>query len=346
MRVNGWGERARSLCLGGGAALLWVVAALAPPAQGAEITPFRTVNLSPIVQIFGLPAIGTATVLPKGGGEASLVFDAANNFAIDETPRDQIVLDGETYRLALGLRYGIARGIEGGIELPFVFHSGGELDGFVEWFHDSFGFGTGGRDQVPEGRLLYTYTRDGVQQFRVDHPNGGIGDIRLTAGIRLYDDESAAPRALALRAALKLPTGNSAKLRGSGSVDGSLWLTGSDDYRLGNWGHATVFAAAGGTVMSKGDVLEGQQKSVAAFGSIGAGWSPFDWFALKVQTNWHTPLYRGSSLRELDADTLQIIGGGTIAFPTGTALDLGVSEDLNIKTSPDVAFHLALTQRF
>lgn len=346
MRANRWADRVKILRRGAGAVVFSAAVALATLAQGAEITPFRTVNLSPIVQIFGVPAIGTARLLPKGGGEASLVFDAANNFAIDQNQREQVVLDGETYRLALGLRYGIARGIEGGIEIPFVFHSGGELDGFVEWFHDSFGFGTGGRDQAPEGRLLYAYSRDGVQQVRVDHPNGGIGDIRLSAGIRLYDDESAAPRALALRAALKLPTGNSGKLRGSGSVDGSLWLTGSDDYRLGGWGHATLFAAAGGTVMSKGDVLEGQQKSVAAFGSFGAGWSPFDWFALKVQTNWHSSLYRGSSLRELDADTLQIIGGGTIAFPTGTALDLGVSEDLNVKTSPDVAFHLALTQRF
>ncbi|AJE02325.1 DUF3187 family protein [Geobacter pickeringii] len=331
---------------GAGAVAFSAVFALSTLAHGAEITPFRTVNMSPVVQIFGLPAIGTARLLPKGGGEASLVFDAANNFAIDQTQREQVVLDGETYRLALGLRYGIAKGIEGGIEVPFIFHSGGELDGFVEWFHSSFGFDTGGRDQVPEGRLLYTYSRDGVQQFRVDHPNGGIGDIRLTTGIRLYDDESAAPRALALRAALKLPTGNSGKLRGSGSVDGSLWLTGSDDYRLGGWGHATIFAAAGGMVMSKGDVLKDQQKSVAAFGSLGAGWSPFDWFALKVQTNWHSSLYRGSTLRELDFDTLQIIGGGTIAFPTGTALDLGVSEDLNVKTSPDVVFHLALTQRF
>lgn len=330
------------------AAGLLLLAALAAGtgARGAEITPFRTVNLSPHVQIFGLPAVGPARILSPRRGEASFVFDAANSFAIDETNQERIVLDGETYRIALGLRYGLADGIEAGIEVPFIVHSGGELDGFIDWFHDAFGFAAGGRDGVEEGRLRYSYTRDGRDHFRVEDSSGGIGDLRLTGGIRLYDDRSEARRAVALRGAVKIPTGDSSELRGSGSVDVSLWLTASDDYRLGNWGHATLFAAAGGMVMSDGDVLEDQQRNLAGFGTIGIGWSPFEWLALKVQGNWHSALYRGSRLRELENDSLQIISGGTIAFSKNTTLDLGVSEDASVKTSPDVAFHLALTQRF
>lgn len=326
--------------------LFFATAVAGADARGAEITPFRTVNMQPHIQIFGLPAVEPAHLLPPRSGEASLVFDAANNFAIDENSRERVVLDGETYRIAVGLRYGITDGIEAGVEVPFVVHSGGELDGFVEWFHDTFGFAAGGRDGVTDGGLHYSYTRDGRDRFRVENGTGGLGDIRLTGGVRLYDNRSGARRAVALRGAVKLPTGDSEQLRGSGSVDVSLWLTASDDYRLGNWGHATLFAAAGGMAMSDGEVLKDQQRNLAGFGTLGIGWSPFPWLALKVQGNWHSALYRGSTLRELDSDTLQIISGGTIDFSKNTALDLGVSEDLSVKTSPDVAFHLALTQRF
>jgi hypothetical protein len=38
--------------------------------------------------------------------------------------------------------------------------------------------------------------------------------------------------------------------------------------------------------------------------------------------------------------------GGTLHFSERTALDLGVAEDLIIKTSPDVVFHFSLRHRF
>jgi hypothetical protein len=311
-----------------------------------EITPFRTGNLSPLAQIHGLPAPDSAHILPRHGAEATFSADLANNLATDESGSDAVVLDGETYRFALDLRYGFADGMEGGIEIPVVTHAGGVLDDFVEWFHSAFGFGSGGRELFPRDRLLYLYQRDGSERLRLEDEGAGIGDIHLTGGLRLYDDRAGAPRAVALRGALKLPTGDSGRLRGSGGVDFSLWLAASDDYRLGNWGHLTLFSNAGGTVMGKGTVLKDQQRSLAGFGSLGFGWSPADWIAFKVQTLWHSSLYRGSALRELSNGSLVITSGGTLALAERTTLDIGVSEDLSVKTAPDVVFHFALRQRF
>lgn len=329
-----------------GALAVLAAVLLGAPAQGMEITPFRTGDMSPLAQIHGLPVPDSARILPRHGAEATLSTDLANNFAIDESERDAVAFDGETYRLALDLRYGFAEGVEGGIEIPAVAHAGGFLDDFVEWFHSVFGFTTGGRDEFPRDRLLYLYRRDGSERLRMEDGGAGIGDIRLTGGVRLYDDQAEAPRALALRGALKLPTGATDRLRGSGGFDFSLWLAASDDYRLGSWGHLTLFANAGGTVMGDGKVLKDQQRNLAGFGTLGFGWSPADWIAFKVQTLWHSPLYQGSGLRELANGSLVITSGGTLALAERTTLDIGVSEDLSVKTSPDVVFHFALRRRF
>ncbi len=69
------------------------------------------------------------------------------------------------------------------------------------------------------------------------------------------------------------------------------------------------------------------------------------WIALKAQVSGHTPFYQ-SDLRELGKDALQLIVGGTLAFSPQTSLDIGVSEDIIVRTSPDVAFHLALKRLF
>jgi len=65
-----------------------------------------------------------------------------------------------------------------------------------------------------------------------------------------------------------------------------------------------------------------------------------------VQGNAHTAFFKNSELRELSSASIQLLLGGTIAFTDNVSLDLGVSEDVIVNTSPDVAFHFALRSRF
>jgi hypothetical protein len=48
----------------------------------------------------------------------------------------------------------------------------------------------------------------------------------------------------------------------------------------------------------------------------------------------------------VNAASAQLIIGGTIAFSDKTTLDIGVVEDIIVKTAPDVVFHFALSRRF
>jgi len=161
-----------------------------------------------------------------------VTLDHSSNYVEDSNSREQILLDGETTRMTLGGRYGLSKSVELGVEIPYIVHSGGFLDGFIINYHDSFGFPQGGRDQAPRNRLLYRYSLDGVEKLKIDSSGNGLGDIGLTAGLQIYHDAQEYPRAVALRASVKLPTGDSASLHGSGSTDFSFLITASDDYKL------------------------------------------------------------------------------------------------------------------
>ena len=321
---------------------IWILPCALP---AVEITPFYTQNQSPLVLIFGLPSIGDASVVSQRQFDARLMVDLANNYVKDSNSRESILLDGESTRIAMDVRYGLARGFEFGVEIPYIILGGGFLDSFIEGYHTAFGFPQGGRDQAPRNRLLYDYQRDGNQRLKIDSSSSGPGDIRLNGGWQLVQGENKPERAVALRTSLKLPTGDSGKLHGSGSTDLAVWITAGDDWKL-SVGHFTLFGAAGMMGMTDGKVLQGQQRNWVGFGALGAGWSPRRWIAFKVQTNAHTSFYRDSELREVNAASVQLIMGGTIGFSDKTTLDIGVAEDLIVSTAPDVVFHFALRRRF
>lgn len=328
--------------------LLLALLCCCTPALAAdmEITPFRTTNQSPLVQIFGLPAESAATLTPSGRLKFSLTQDVASNFTVSTSANEQITLDGESYRWTLATRYGINDRFEVGADIPYMLYGGGFLDSFIIDWHNTFGLPQGGRDAASKNKLNISYRKNGVQRLSMNRSGSGIGDIGLNAAMKLYDiQNSDSHTALAVRTSLKLATGDSASLRGSGSTDFTLSLCGSmNDFT--EWGSLGLYGSLGGMAMTGGDVLRDQQNNLAGFGSAGIGWGPAQWISFKLQLNGHTPLYHGSSLAELSKSSLMLVIGGALRFPGNYLLDIGVSEDVAVATAPDVAFHLGLSRQF
>lgn len=327
------------------AAMGWGILLLPLFLPAAEITPFYTQNQSPVIQVFGLPSIEEPCLVPARKAGLRLIVDHANNFTNDQTPRESILLDGESTRISLDARYGISKNFEVGLAIPYLIEGGGFMDGFIDWYHDTFGFADAGRGQAPKNRLLYQYQKDRRVLLQVDKPSHGIGDLQLLGGLQLYRSASKPSRAISLRTSLKLPTGDSRQLHGSGSTDLSLWITAGEDFRPGI-GHMTLFGAGGLMGMTEGDVLKDQQRNWVGFGVLGLGWSPARWIAFKIQANGHTSFYKDSELEQLNGNPVQLTLGGTLAFSENIHLDLGVTEDLLTRSSPDVVFHLALRGTF
>lgn len=315
-------------------------------ADANELAPFDSVNQSPLISIFGLPGVGNFIILEPGRTELGLNAILSSNYTKNDGVRDAIILDGETTRFTLRVRYGLAPRFEVGLKIPYITQSGGFLDGSIESYHGAFGFPQGGRDLAPRSRLFYYYRRDGVDRIRVDTSGAGVGDLALTGAWQLYQSGSTEKKALAINVSLKLPTGDSDQLLGSGSKDIALWLTGGSEslFAFGKW---TTYGAVGMLYLTEGKVLTDQQKNWAGFGSLGLGWqTPLSWLALKVQADAHTPLYSESELREIGAHSVQLIAGGTLNLSGTTSLDIGVGEDIAVGTAPDVSFYLTLRSRF
>ena len=208
-----------------------------------------------------------------------------------------------------------------GIEVPYLFQGGGFLDSFVVNWHNTFWLPQGGRDNAPNGRLLYSYRKDGIQKLLMNRSGSGIGDISLTGGVSLYDVRSSGGHdRVSLKGAVKLPTGDSPYLRGSGGTDAMLQLCGSMN-SSSDWGSVGVYGSIGALAMSRGDVLRDQHNPLAGVGTFGVGWGPASWISFKAQLNGTTPLYRNSTLDELSKSPLVMIFGGALRFPGEYLLD-------------------------
>ncbi|NOX24569.1 MAG: DUF3187 family protein, partial [Deltaproteobacteria bacterium] len=190
-----------------------------------EIVPFDSGNQSPLVSIYGLPGPGNYLLLPTGSTQAGINTAIASNFAVDQNANENIILDGETTRFTLNVRHAFAHGLELGLKVPYIIQGGGFLDDFIKDYHRTFGMPQGGRDEAPSNRLLYRYRRNGTKRLLLDSSGSGIGDVQITAALQLYKDRKTS-RGLSVNIDLKLPTGDSDALRGSGGTDLSAWLTG------------------------------------------------------------------------------------------------------------------------
>jgi len=312
-------------------------------AHGVEIHPFYSTHFSPLVQAFGLPRAEDGQIAPPGTTLTRLVVEAANSYHSGVSTRQSSALDGETWRTTLALRYGFGSRFEGGVDVPVVHHSGGVLDGFIDSFHQAIGDPKNDGKGNPQDQLHYVYRRDGATVIQVRDDTTSFGDVALSGAWRLPSTEPP-ERSLALRATLKLPTGKEASLAGSGGTEGSLRLAVRDAKTLERW-NMTLFASAGALYIGSNTFVGELRCPLAGFGTIGAGWSPASWMAVKLQADGNTGLSREPEFKPLGW-SVHLMGGFTFALPGGVDMDLGIDENILREMAPDVGFHLGFRKRF
>ncbi len=322
-----------------------MAALLSLPAMAIELTPFYSRNMNPLVQIYGLPPAEPASLLDKGHFSARLTLDLSINYTGARNARESVAFDGETYRSTLALNYGVSDHLEVGLDLPYVSHSGGNFDGFMDDFHDFFGLQDKNRSEHSHDQLNYSYTRDSERLVSVNDECSGLGDLRLSAGWLLLSDSDLSPSTISVRFSLKLPTGDSDKLFGSGSTDLALSLNGQYEFAQGPSRIAT-YISLGILGMTNGQVLKDQRSNLAGFGTLGFGWAATNWLALKLQLDGNTTMYRNSELDQVNSSSVELATGGSLQLAERTTLDLSVIQDLIFRASPDAVFHLSLRKVF
>ena len=325
---------------------LIVLSGAVSPACGMEITPFSIANLSPLALSSGIPSETGSNLLKTGRLQLALSQDLASNYTRSSTATEQLLLDGELYRTNIALRYGVYPRLELGLELPLIMHGGGFMDNIITDWHSFWGLPQGGRDTAPDNLLRYRYTKDGVTRLNKSNATTGIGDISLQAAVQLHENRTPESHtSVALRSQLKLPTGDSTTMAGSGSTDLSLFLAGGVNQTT-SFGTAGIFGSIGGIARTTGNLLPEQQNHAIGFTTAGFGLSPLEWLSFKLQLNLTSPLYTTSNLTELSGTTAMLTIGSTIQLPQKLQLDLAFAEDIAVATAPDVTFHIRLSRQF
>ncbi|MBL6689289.1 MAG: DUF3187 family protein [Pseudomonadales bacterium] len=316
--------------------------ALGPATTYADLfEPFSTSNLNPFVQMYGVPATRSAHQAADGDFNWHLQTEVANNFTDGLGNTESISLDGETSRTTLSLRYGLTERWELALDAPYIRHDGGFMDSFIEDWHGWFGLPNGGRENVQDDQLAYLYVLDGVTRVDLRDSVSGIGDVRLSVGYLLGEEED---KSWSVRAGVKLPTGEADDLTGSDSTDVymSLHLSDGSLFSHEDW---YFHGSLGLMVPGDGDIIEEKQEDYVVFGSTTVAWHTFKRVALKAQLDFHSALY-DSELKELDEFAVQLVLGGSVTLGKNLLLDISVSEDIVTDASPDVVFQLGLRSRF
>jgi len=311
--------------------LLLLSATASAEDQADAVFPLR--NQNPFIQIFGLPPFQTATLTKPGTLDYSFSLDIVNDSDATDRIVESVVIDGESYIATLSMRRRVAEWLELGIDVPFISHTGGFLDSGIEGWHDLLGLSNSKRGG-PSDRLLFMYENGGISDFELSSSASGIGDIQLAAAVPLG-------QSFAIRASVKLPSGDAQKLTGSGATDVSLGLYGARtsmllERSLGLSGFAGVL------LLGEGDVLAELQQRSVPYGGIAARWQATDRFGLAAQV-YAQGAYYESELSGLGTNTVQL-GIGVDFRPAKRDLlfKLAVVEDIASGAAPDFALHLSI----
>ena len=129
-------------------------------------------------------------------------------------------LDMEITELNFMFRKNIKDFIELGIDVPVISFNSGFIDGFLNGYHNAFGFPDYGRSNRPDNEFLYEVKRKGDIVVRGENGYSGIGDIKLTTKKPLLKGDPA----ISVKGDMEIPTGDAKTGFGNGGIDAGIAL--------------------------------------------------------------------------------------------------------------------------
>jgi hypothetical protein len=259
--------------------------------------------------------------LPAGqwGGGLRLLY--ASQLLLGDTAALHLDVDLESAHLVGTVRAGLGAGAEVRLVVPLLHDWGGFLDRPIEWVERNLGATNPWR--FFPGRVNDT------ARFRLGPPGGGgldrrgglaLGDLQLGVKAELLAQRGAIP-ALALRAAVKAPTGR--PTFGSGTTDVGAGLLAAWD--LAPWAvHLALDGAAPlGAARVAGVPARPFWSAQAALAAAAS-----ERLAFHLQLSGHQSPLRGSGISQIDEPTFYLLLGATAALPRGLALEVGVVENV------------------
>lgn len=304
-----------------------LLACLTSPLASAQ--GFESFNQSSFARVAALPPLGQGAVVPRGESVNSATLDWSNEIFLRNGAGESLLLDGETQRLAMRYRGGIAPlvglALDWSLEVPVLFTGGGVLDSAIENWHRTFGQPNSNRGDLPRDNYRIRYVRNGVTLVDRSKGTSGLGDIRLGLGLAL------SPR-WTLRGLAQLPTGDDDRLTG-GHYGGALWL----DYSLplSESRRAALLLSGGLSAQSTNGPLGDIQQPVTGVAGVVLVLPIYGALDGVVQVNAHSKLYKDSNLGALSRASAPLNFGLRLPYQR-FVFDVAVVEDASVNASPDL----------
>jgi len=293
----------------------------------------------PITGLFGLPVVASR---PVQSHELLLSLEHSNQFMGGNSTRESLLLDGETSLLTLHHKQRFGSCVQLEAVVPFIQHSGGTFDSAIDDWHRVLGLPDAQRSEAPFDVLSYRYSDENGDVFNLDRAESGIGDIQLSLQRFLGCFATADSTALEsiARVGIKIPTGSSSELRGSGAFDAYIdWQSPV----FTNGGRLRGGFAIGALLAGQSDLFS-NQNSIIGYGSFGAQFMFSSRVRLLMQMDWNTAFFN-SQLRELGDPAIALTGGIRIIGPSDQSFEFSISEDVSIDTTPDIVARFSWAYR-
>jgi hypothetical protein len=304
----------------------------------ANAEPLHDHDNGPLTGFFGIPdSTEGAYLVPGGKSRWGLLLTSSSHSILDGRLGESVLLDGETTRLELTYRRGIGDRWEIGFELPYLWHESGGLDQFVDAWHDLLGLPGGFRERREQDQLDFLYADTAGQALDFSRNSNGIGDARFVAGYRPFAESKPG---FAIRLGLKLPTGDSAELLGSGGTDLSLGIAGDTSELFGLTG-LSGFYRLNTILVGKPDLLGDRYRDVIGHASLGFGYLLGSSFELRLQGAVRTAAYH-SEVEVLGDPSGTVTLGGIFRLTNRLRLSIAVGEDVKVRSAPDVTIQMSL----
>ncbi|MDY6945334.1 MAG: DUF3187 family protein [Pseudomonadota bacterium] len=293
--------------------------------------PFTVRDQNPLLAGFGLPVAMPALV----GSDFAAGLDIfwGSTALLQERGNEGLLVDAETREARLTLQGPLSARIAWQLQLPYRYTGGGNLDGFIDSWHDFFGLSEGARPILPRDRTNIVYARCGARRLDMRASASGLADIQAALGYSLHASTDAAVMAWL---SVELPTGDEDELTGNGATDVSLLLSGR--HRLNErW---SAFGQVAGTWLGDSNLLPIDQDDIVWSAMAAVSVRAWRGLSLKAQIDAHTSVY--DSQLDFFSEAVVLTVGGDYRFASGWRVDLGVSEDFAVEHSPDVVFVMGL----
>ena len=297
--------------------------------------PFYSKNAYFFSNIFGTPHPQSA--FPKS--RFVFLVKTSNTSTYDsEDKLYRLVIDGETQNFVLIYEKKSLPQTSFGTQIKIIGHNSGVLDGAIDGFHNLISWENAPRNSFENDNFFY-FMRVKSETHSLEKDYFGLGDLTLFLKHRLVSDEKLGVHSLQI--SVELPTGDPSKFSGNGFLDFAITLLSNKVYK-----RLSFDSGLGALYVPNSKIFGDYVKHLSLFSHFTIGYEVVDWFKPKLQLDFSTPTFKETKSEILDNNTLQGSLGFSIYQSGGLRYDFCLTEDIFVRSTPDITALFAITKDF